>query len=202
MCKASIRCYRPKIIAKNEEVMMIDRAILLAKRQWENLRFYFEMCGDIGDFDFDDLKNCRWFSEQECHEVFIANIFYMDKKLPQYEYATPEALNVFTVLASKAAEKLGLKEELALAFGMGYGFVQTGLFSYCRLEPKQILFHKMFYPLGLICSRDFDPSLVKKKLKIVYERFKSWQDNPQLYLQDLKQFQNIEEVWKEWENAN
>ncbi len=181
---------------------MIDKAIHLARREWENLRFYFEMCGDIGDFDFSDLRNCSWFIEQDYHEGFISNIIGMDKRLLQCEYATPEALNVFTVLASKAAEKLGLEGDMVLAFGRGYGFVQTGLFSYQTLEPKQILFHKLFYPLGVSCSHDFNPCLVKRKLKMVYERFRSWQDNPQCYKEDLAGFQSIEQVWREWEKIS
>lgn len=181
---------------------MIDKAIHLARREWENLRFYFDMCGDIGNFDFDDLRNCVWFVEEDYHEGFISNIINMERRLPQCEYATPEAMNVLTVLASKAAEKLGLEEELALAFGMGYGFVQTGLFSYHRLEPRQIIFYRMFYPLGVNLDWDFDPYLAKKKLRMVYDRFRRWQDDPQSYKQDLTQFQNIEEVWKEWEKLS
>jgi hypothetical protein len=60
----------------------------------------------------------------------------------------------------------------------------------------------MFYPSGVGFNWDFDPSLVKTKLKIIFERFRSWQDNPQLYTQDLVQFQSIGETWKEWEEIN
>jgi hypothetical protein len=186
-------------VVGKREVAMIDKAVQVAGREWENLRSYLEMCGDIGGFDFDDLRDCKWFNERNYHEGFISNIINMQEKLPQCEYATPEAMNVLTVLASKAAERLGLEEDLALAFGMGYGLVQTGLLSGQTVEPRQIIFHRMFYPFGVNPDWNFAPDLVKKKLKIVYERFRSWQDNPETYGHDLNYFQNMEEAWKEWE---
>ena len=178
---------------------MIDQAVQLAGREWENLRFHLEMCGDIGDFDFDDLRDCRWFNDRNYHEGFISNIINMQENLPQFEYTTREALNVLTVLASEAAERLGLEEDLALAFGMGYGLVQTGLLPCHTLEPRQIIFHRMFYPFGVNPDWNFAPDLVKKKLRMVHERFRSWQDNPETYRRDLNHFQNMEEAWKEWE---
>ena len=166
---------------------MIDKAIQVIKREWENLRCYLAMCGDIGDFNPEDFGISRWRVEQK-YERFISNIIEMDKKLSQYGYSSPEAFTIFTVLASMAAEKLGLKEELASDFGMGYSFVRTGLPAFHRLGPRQVLFYKMFYPSGVSFNWDFDPSLVKTRLKIVFERFMSWQDNPQLYTQDFEQF--------------
>jgi hypothetical protein len=180
---------------------MIDDSIQIAEREWENIRCSFEMCGDIGDFNPENPGISRWLVRQE-NEGFISNIIEMDKRLSQYAYSTSEALNLFTSLASIAAEKLGLKEELASAFGKGYGFVRTGFVAYHRLEPKQILFCKLFYPIGVSFNRDFDPSLVKIKLKIVFERFMGWQNNPQLYTQDFAQFQKMGETWKEWNKVN
>jgi hypothetical protein len=185
---------------------MIDKAIQVLRREWENLRCSLEMCGDIGDFNPEDFSISRWTVEKE-YTGFISTLIEMDERLSQYGYATPEALTVFTVLASTAAEKLGLKEKLTFAFGMGYGFVRTGLVVYHRLEPRQILFYKIFYPFGAVkfhwdLNWDFDPSLVKIKLKIVYERFMSWQNSPQLYTEDFAQFQKMAEIWKEWNEVN
>jgi hypothetical protein len=106
------------------------------------------------------------------------------------------------LLASRAAENLGLNEESASAFGMGYGFLKTGLVEYNTLEPRQVLFHKMFFPLGVDFNWDFDPSLVKEKLHIVFERFKDWQNDPHLYTQDYDKSQNAEEIWEKWEEVN
>jgi len=187
---------------------MIDRTTQIARKEWEDLRCSFEMCGDIGDFKSEDptISKLRVGQEHEGLRLRL-NVIEMDKKLSQYGYATPEALNVFTMLASRAAENLGLNEELASAFGMGYGFVRTGLVTYHSLEPRQILFHKMFFPFWgrafhLDSNCDFDLYLIKMKFKFVFERFRSWQNNPLLYAQDFEQFQSIGETWKEWEEIN
>lgn len=179
---------------------MIDKATQIVKREWEKLRQSFEMCGDIGDIDLDDPNISKWLIKQ-AYEGFISNVIEMDRKFPQSGYATAEALNVFTVLGSIAAERLGLNEEMASSFGVAYAFVHTGLVAYHTLEPRQILFYRMFYPLGVI-SCDLDSSLLKTKLKIVFERFKIWQNDPQIYTQDIARLQRLADVWKEWNEIN
>jgi hypothetical protein len=182
----------------------LNKTYQIITREWEDLRCSFEMCGDIGDFNYEDLKDFKWLIGEE-YEWLISKIIKMDEKLSQYGYATSEALYVFTVLAMMAAKRLGLNSEnLAFNFGMGYGFVRTGLISYDRLEPKQVLFYKIFFPLGGTWDMfwGFDPYLVKEKLSIVFHRFMSWQINPQHYKEDFARSQNIEELWKAWEEAN
>jgi len=57
-----------------------------------------------------------------------------------------------------------------------------------------------------LCGRrsawDFNPSMVKTKLKIVFEKFRSWQNNPQLYTQDFAQSQKMGEIWKGCNEVN
>ena len=182
---------------------LVDKALEIVRREWENVRYSFEMCGDIGNFNIENFRASKWFFE-EGFEWLISNVIEMDKKIPQLGYATPEASNVFTILASRAAEKLGFNHELASAFGIGYGFVRTGLLSGNRLEPTQAIFCKLFFPLGMGSEFEwgFDSSLVKTKIKTVFDGFKNWQDNPQIYLQDLTQLQDTGKVWKEWEQIN
>ena len=188
--------------------LMIDGVTRIARREWGDLRYFLEICGDIGDFNTEDLT----ISDLHVREVneglrFRSNTTDLDKKLFQHEYSTPEALYVLTILASKAAERLGLEEELASGFGKGYGFVRTGLVVAHGLDPRQILFHKMFFPFGGLTNHwdincDFDPSMVKAKLKSVFERFRSWQNNPLLYREDIERFQSLWESWKEWQEIN
>ncbi len=182
---------------------VIDKALGIVRREWENVRCSFEMCGDIGNLNLEKFRTSKWLFE-EGFEWFILNVIEMDKKIPQFGYATFEALNVFTILASRAAEKLGFNHELASAFGISYGFVRTGLLLGNRLEPKQAIFCKLFFPLGMGSEFEwnFDSSVVKTKLKAVFEGFRSWQENPQIYIQDFTQFQNIGKTWKEWEEIN
>ena len=182
--------------------MTIHKAISILAREWETLRSCFRECGDIGNFNLEDVKRSGFLLGEE--EGFISNVISMDNKRPKYGYATPEALNVCAVLASIAASKLGLEEDFAPAFGKGYGFARTGFISYYRVDPRQILFYKMFFPLGgawdLYC--DVYPNLylnlIKKRLRTVLDKFKNWQNNPELYTQDLMEFQNIGETWKIW----
>jgi hypothetical protein len=197
------------MINKNKDVRnkaivdqaVIDKVIEMVRREWEDLRHNFRMCGDIGEFNFKDFSTSGWLFEQP-YEWFVSEVIGMNEKLPRYEYSTPEALHVVTVLAQRAAEKLGLRGGLASAFAMSYASVRTGLIAYYKLEPKQILFYKMFFPFGVRFNRDFDPSLAGKKLKAIFERFSDWQNNPQTYAQDLAWFESTEKAWKEWEEMN
>lgn len=187
---------------------MSYRATQIARREWRDLRYFLELCGDIGDFNPEDLtiSNLR-VGELNDGLRLRSIIIDMDKKRFQYEYSTPEALYVFTILASRAAERLGLEEELACAFGKGYGFVRTGVVAYHGLDPRQLLFYKMFFPFGGLTNHwgincDFDRSMVQTKLKTIFERFRSWQNNPLLYGEDFERFQSLWENWKEWQEIN
>lgn len=180
---------------------VINQALEIMRREWENVRDSFEMCGDIGGFNPEDFGTSKWLFNQG-FEWLVSNVIEMDKKIAQFGYATPEALSVFTVLASRAAEKLGFNKELAFGFGIGYSFVRTGLLVHNKLGPTQAIFCKMFFPLGMGFSWNFDSSLVKVKLKTIFDGFRSWQENPQIYVQDFTRFQNIGKTWKEWEEMD
>ncbi|MGB7292827.1 MAG: hypothetical protein WBD99_11700 [Thermodesulfobacteriota bacterium] len=183
---------------------MKDKSYYIVRREWESLRSTFELCGDIGDFHFEDLRDFKWLIGEE-YEWLISKIIKMDEKLSQYGYATSEAMYVFAVLGMMAAKRLGLdSENLAFNFGMGYGFVRTGLVSYQRLEPMQVLFYRLFFPLGGTWDFywRFDPFLVREKLSTVFNRFMGWQNNPERFKEDFAISQNIGELWKAWEEAN
>jgi hypothetical protein len=75
---------------------MIDKALEAAKIEW----------GNISNLSY-----------------LITNLIEMNKQLIRHAYSTPEALDVFTTLDTKATERLGLSEGLALSFGSGYGCV-------------------------------------------------------------------------------
>ncbi len=184
--------------------MSIQKAHHILEREWGNLSNYFEECGYLGNLNLEDIRrNSACLSGGG--EWFISNLISMEDKLPQYGYSTPEAVYILTVLASIAANKLGLDEELAYDFGISYAFARTGLLSYHHtLHPRQVLFSKIFYPFGVVAfqwdlNSEFDQSLIKKKLQIVFDKFKSWQSDPRLYDHDLFLFQSMGEVWKAWD---
>jgi len=182
--------------------MPMQKAHHVLEREWGNLRLYFEDCGYLQNFNLEDIRNSGFLSNGG--EWFIANLITMEDKLPKYGYSTPEAVYILTVLATIAASKLGLNQELAYDFGASYSLVRTGLFAYNQpLNPRHVLFSKIFSPFGVVASQwdincEFDPSLVKKKLQIVFDKFKSWQNSPPLYTQDLVSLENMGEAWKEW----
>jgi hypothetical protein len=101
---------------------MIGKATQIARKEWENLRDSFEMCGDIGDFNPEEFTSSKGIFRQK-HKWFISSMIEMDRGFAQDGYATPEALSTLTLLASRAAENLGLNEESASDFGKGYGFL-------------------------------------------------------------------------------
>ena len=181
---------------------MIDKSLEIARREWEHIRHSLEMCGDIGEFNAENFvfDKSNYISNLS---LFVVNLIEMDEKSMRYGYATPEALDVFTTLSTRALERLGFSKEWALAFGYGYGYIRTGwLGLHEEIEGQQMLFSKMFFPLGASFNWDFDHSLAKIKLQIVFESFRGWQDNPQLYTQNLVESQDTEETWKEWGEVN
>jgi hypothetical protein len=181
---------------------MIGLSKQILKKEWDTLRLYFDDCGDIGEFKFDDLMNSSWVRGEE--EALIGKTLRMYDSFPKCGYASREAFSVVTILVSSAAEKLGLRKDIAYSFGLGFGLVRTGLISHPELEPKQIIFYKLFFPLGAVVNNylDFEPSLVKPKIKALFERFKHWDDCPESYLDDYKEYKDIERSWKDWDEIN
>ena len=103
----------------------------------------------------------------------------MNEKSMRHGYATREALEAFTTLATRALERLGVSKGWALAFRDGYGYVRTGWFGVQEgTEEQQMLFSKMFFPVGKVFNWDFDSSLVKTKFKTVLETFIGSQNDP------------------------
>jgi hypothetical protein len=164
---------------------MIDRALGVAKREWENIRNSLSMCGDIGEFNPDDFvwDKPTHISNLSC---LINNLIEMDTKLLRHGYSTPEALDVYITLATRAAERLGLSRVLARTFGSGYGYARTGWLGLQEIEQQQIVFSKVYFPVGFNFDWEFESPLVKAKLKTVFNRFMSWQNDPESYTREMK----------------
>lgn len=164
---------------------MIDKALEVAKREWENIRSSLAMCGDIGDFNPDDFV---WGKPTRISNLsyLITNLIEMDTKLARHGYSTPEALDVYITLATRAAERLGLSGGLAHTFGSGYGYVRTGWLGLQEIEQQQIIFSKIYFPVGFNFDWGFDSPLVRTKLKTVFNRFMSWQNDPESYTREMK----------------
>jgi len=164
---------------------MKNEALEVAKKEWGNIRVSLGMCGDIGDFNAEDftLDKPTLISNLSC---FTTNIIGVDKQVRRHGYSTSESLDVFTTFATKAAVRLGLSEGLDLAFGSGYGYVRTGWLGLQGIERQQVIFSKIYFPVGVNFYWKFDSPLVRTKLKTVFDRFMSWQNNPQSYSRVMK----------------
>lgn len=156
---------------------------------------------NIGEFHSKNHVNSRLTPVSE-GPLLVRNLTEMENKLPTYGYFTPEAAYVFTTLASRAGERLGLKGKLAQPFGSGYSWVRTGW-----LDPnnpnrtkkqyvEQMVFFKLFFPLGGDLRWDFNSPVVKIKLKLVFDKFVAWQDTPRSYIQDVRNYKaQLEPLW-------
>lgn len=172
--------------------MEIIRALEIAGREWGNIRFSLEMCGDIGEFDFKNHSTSKPDSLLVSEGlILVRNLIEMENKFSTYGYFTPEAACVFTTIASKAAGRLGLLGRLAWAFGSGYSLIRTGC-----LDPnvakkhhlKQMVFFKLFFPIGAGFNWKFYSPVVKVKLKTIFDKFLLWQDTPRTYIQEVRKY--------------
>lgn len=173
--------------------MKIEEALQIVEREWLNIRTSLEGCGDIGKFDSNNIINNigpGWLS-------LINNIIEMEYKFPNYGYSTRQAAYVFAALASKAGERLGLRDRLSQTFGNGYSWIRTGWFDMNggmeeRYIVKQIFFLKLFFPLGGgdFVGWDFKSPAAMTKMKLVFDTFTEWQNNPWSYVQDIREYGN------------
>ncbi len=181
--------------------MEIFNTLRIEKREWENIRISLQGCGDIGEFD----------SMNHLHDntplisgglPLVRNLIEMENKLSKHGYFTRESAYVFSNLASRAGERLGLKNGLAQTFGSGYSWVRTGCLDLNGKEGhkqiiKQLFFFKLFFPVGGFFNWDFDSSVVKRKMSLVFCKFTKWQDNPAMYVQDVREYrEQIEPLWR------
>ncbi|MGH7800896.1 MAG: hypothetical protein ACREOW_09755 [Thermodesulfobacteriota bacterium] len=180
--------------------MEILRALKIAVREWGNIRVSLEMFGDIEDFNTKHYLNNK-LTLLPGGLTLARKLIEMEGKLPTYGYLTQEAAYVFSTLASRAVERLGLRGNLAHTFGSGYSWVRTGWFDPNDIDRehviKQLFFFKIFYPIGGYFYWDFNSPVVKTKLQVVLLKFTTWQNNPGSYLQDVEDCkEQLEPLWR------
>jgi len=181
--------------------MEIFNALRIEKREWGNIRVSLQACGDIGEFD--SINHLQGNTPLMSRGLpLVRNLIEMENKLSKHGYFTRESAYVFSALASKAGERLGLKNGLAQTFGSGYSWVRTGCLDLNGKEGhkqiiKQLFFFKLFFPVGGFFNWDFDSPVVKKKMSLVFCKFVKWQNNPAIYFQDVREYrEQIEPLWR------
>lgn len=184
----------------------LERALVIAGREWEKVRQSLGECGDIGAFDKKDFmigiieedviirqplisptKSVSFYAPTFYPMYFIDNLLKMEEKLEDRGYSTPEALYVYIELATRASEKLGLEGTFAMAFGAGYGSVRTGWVAEKGFPVEREIFFNMFFE-GRKKDFAWDSywTSVRESLKRILGRFRSWQEDETLFHGEVK----------------
>jgi hypothetical protein len=162
-----------------EGKMDTQRAIQIARREWENIKVSLEMCGDIGEFSVKDYININGrFALPSVDITLVRNLIEMDNKFPIYGYFTQEAAYVFSTLASRAGKRIGLIGRVARTFGIGYSLVRTGCLASNSNEKQrneQMSFFRFFFRPGWGSKWDFYSPSIKTRMKLVFDKFSAWQ---------------------------
>ena len=190
----------------DEGAKRLNKALLIAQREWENVRSSLELSGDIGEFDKEDFmigviaedviirepllkptKSVYVYAPTFYTMYFVQNLLSMDHKLAKEGYSTIEALYVFVEIAAKAAERLGLNGSFAMSFGTGYGGARTGWIAEKGYPIERELFVKMFFKnRKKSYDWDFYRTPVKENLSGIFIKFQSWQNDEDLYKKEVK----------------
>ena len=184
----------------------LDRALVIAETEWENVRLSLGLCGDTGGFDKEDFmigiikedviireplisptKSVSVYAPTFYPMYFIDNLLSMEEKFAERGYSTSEALYVFIELASKASERLGLHGTFAMAFGAGYGSIRTGWVAEKGLPLEREIFFNMFFRgRKKEYGWDFHWTSVRERLKEILDRFHAWQSDEELFHKEVK----------------
>jgi hypothetical protein len=184
----------------------LERALVIAKREWEKVRQSLAGCGDIGAFDKKDFmigvikedviirqplvsptKSVSVYAPTFYPMYFVKNLLSMEEKFEERGYSTPEALFVFIELATRASERLGLRGTFAMGFGAGYGSVRTGWVAEKGLPvERQIFFDMFFWGRKKDYAWEFYWTSVMESLKGIFDRFRAWQEDEELFHKEVK----------------
>ncbi len=184
----------------------LNEALLIAQREWENVRSSLELSGDIGEFDKEDFmigvieedviirepflsptKSVSVYAPTYYPMYFVKNLLTMDQKLATEGYSTEEALYVFIELATKAAGRLGLKGSFSMSFGAGYGSARSGWIAEKGYPRERELFVEMFFRnRKKSYDWDFFWNSIKEDLNGIFIKFQAWQNDETLYKKEVK----------------
>jgi len=184
----------------------LNEALVIAEREWKNVRSSLRLSGDIGEFDKQDFmigvieedviirepllsqtKSVSFYSPTFYPMYFVKNLLTMDQKLSKEGYSTIEALYVYIELATKASERLGLNGSFSMCFGVGYASARTGWIDEKGYPLERELFVKMFFRnRKKSYDWDFYWNSVKENLNNIFIKFQSWQNDENLYKKEVK----------------
>jgi len=162
--------------------------LTLAKSLWDEIRQSLELCGDIGefspsDFALEDLPRVVWQGKPVLPFPVLRRLTELDGQINEIFW------NVYEALGICAGSKLGLDEKLSIAFADSLAIIRTGMAGGHHTEAEQCIAQEIFLsrvPFG----SNWNPAspIVQGQLREVFERFKRWQGDSELYGKDIKQF--------------
>ncbi len=184
----------------------LNKALVIAQREWEKIRISLEFCGDIGGFDKEDFmvgiieedvivrqplsnptKSVSGYSPTFYPMYFLKNVLLMDEKFEDMGYNTLEAMYVYIELATKAVSRLGLTGNLAMGFGSGYAYVRTGWIAEKGWAEEREIFHSQFFKGRTIdYNWEFISTSVKERIDKIYNKFNGWKENPDIYKKETR----------------
>ena len=184
----------------------LNEALVIAEREWENVRSSLMNAGDIGAFNKEDFmigvieedviirkplssptKSVSVYDPTFYPMYFVKNCLAMDEQLAKDGYKTIEALYVFVELATKASERLGLAGSFSMSFGSGYASARSGWIAEKGYPLERDLFVKMFFRNRTKnYTWDFYWSSVRENLAEIFSKFQAWQNDEKLYKKEVK----------------
>jgi len=184
----------------------LNKALVIAQREWEKIRISLEFCGDIGGFDKEDFMvgiieedvivrqplsnptmSVSGYTPSFYPMYFLKNVLLMDEKFEDMGYNTLEAMYVYIELATKAVSRLGLSGNLAMGFGSGYAYVRTGWIAEKGWAEEREIFHSQYFKGRTIdYNWEFIWTSVKESMDIIYNKFNGWKENPDIYKKEAR----------------
>ncbi|MGQ0793194.1 MAG: hypothetical protein ACT4NX_03805 [Deltaproteobacteria bacterium] len=189
-----------------KEEKALQRAVEIAGREWENIRKSLSLLGDIGNFSESDFmigviardviarkpllsptKSVSGYSPTFYPMYLVTNLITMDENLDARGYKTTHALFVFIELATKASERLGLVGTFSMGFGSGYAHSRTGWIAEKGNPLERDIFARMFFKGAKVdYNWGFHWNSTGERLKLIFEKFMSWQKDESLYQSEVK----------------
>jgi len=184
--------WRPQVVLQPD--LSVAQALFI--ELWEMLRRGLEVAGDTGDFALSDF-NVALLPPRHWHErpplayndaLILQGYIEQEAPSPRIQHSAA-LLNLITFLAITAGYRLGLRGQVAIAFGDALGYLATGASGGHGTEFERDA-ALVAYGAGLqsvvagqiaALSIDGDWSIAQEGLRQVHELCTSWQADPDAY---------------------
>lgn len=184
----------------------LKEALEIAQIEWDKIACSLELAGDIGGFIKEDFmvgvieedviirkplksptKSVSVYDPTFYPMYFVKNLLTMNEKFPEKGYRTTEALYVYIELATRAAERLGLRGSFSMSFGAGYASARTGWIAEKGYPVERGIFQDMFFRnRKKHYEWDFHWTSVRETLKEIFDKWSAWQEDELLYRKEAK----------------